>query len=208
MAFSNYTELQASVLDWIERDDLAARVPDFIALAEAKFNRTLRLQAQIVRVTAALDANGEVLLPTDWLESKDVSFVSARGDRSLDVAAYEILLQTRESHPEAGDPAVFAIVGNILMVAPVPAEGAEVKLSYYQKIPALSASVGANWLLTKAPDVYLYGACLQAAPYLRDPEMLQTWSAGLEKSLEELRDDDTRAKHSGSPLQMRTRRSF
>lgn len=209
MPFTNQSDLEAAVLNWIERDDLAARVPDFIALAEAKFNRTLRLQAQIARVTATADVNGEVTLPSDWAESKDISVVTSRGDKQLDVAAYDVLLREREQPGGADSPRVCAIVGTTLMLAPVPPTPAELKLSYYRKIPGLAASPGGvNWLLTRAPDVYLYAACLQAAPYLRDTEMLQVWSAGLEKALEELLEEDRRAKHSGSPLRARSSRSF
>jgi hypothetical protein len=35
MAISTYSELQASIADWLNRTDLAAAFKDFIALAEA-----------------------------------------------------------------------------------------------------------------------------------------------------------------------------
>ena len=42
MALSTYTELKASVADWLNRTDLTSVIPDFIALAEAQIERTLR----------------------------------------------------------------------------------------------------------------------------------------------------------------------
>ena len=45
MAISNYTELQTAVANWLDRDDLTNRIPEFISLCEARFNRTLRLRA-------------------------------------------------------------------------------------------------------------------------------------------------------------------
>ena len=51
-------------------------------------------------------------------------------------------------------------------------------LHYWRKIPALSDSNTTNWLLTDAPDVYLYGSLMQSAPYLAHDERLAVW-AGL-----------------------------
>lgn len=34
MAISNYTELQTAVANWLDRDDLSARIPEFIGLCE------------------------------------------------------------------------------------------------------------------------------------------------------------------------------
>ena len=42
MAISNYTELKTAVANWLDRDDLTDRIPEFIALAESRFNRLLR----------------------------------------------------------------------------------------------------------------------------------------------------------------------
>ena len=38
MALTNYTELQAEVANFLNRDDLTAAIPTFIRLAEAKMN--------------------------------------------------------------------------------------------------------------------------------------------------------------------------
>ena len=40
MALSNYTELQASIADTLNRDDLTAVIPDFVRLAEAPVSYT------------------------------------------------------------------------------------------------------------------------------------------------------------------------
>ena len=43
--FSNYEELKVAVADWLGRDDLTPRIPDFIALAEHRMARELKLRA-------------------------------------------------------------------------------------------------------------------------------------------------------------------
>ena len=43
MAINTYATLQTAVANWLDRSDLTDRIPEFIALAEARMNRTLRL---------------------------------------------------------------------------------------------------------------------------------------------------------------------
>ena len=44
---------------------------------------------------------------------------------------------------------------------------------------ALTDLAPTNWLLTKHPDVYLYGALLESAPYTKEDERINVWGAGL-----------------------------
>jgi hypothetical protein len=44
MSITTYSELQQAIADWLERADLAARIPDFIALFEATANRLSRMR--------------------------------------------------------------------------------------------------------------------------------------------------------------------
>ena len=45
MAINSYSTLQTAVSNWLDRDDLSDRIPEFISLAEATFNRVLRIRA-------------------------------------------------------------------------------------------------------------------------------------------------------------------
>ena len=56
MAITTYSELKSSVADWLNRDDLTSVIPDFIALSEAQYNRSIRHRNMIVRSRASIDA--------------------------------------------------------------------------------------------------------------------------------------------------------
>jgi len=56
MAISTYSELQASIADWLNRTDLAAATKDFIALAEAQFQRSVRHRYMVTRSQATIDS--------------------------------------------------------------------------------------------------------------------------------------------------------
>lgn len=53
-------------------------------------------------------------------------------------------------------------------------------------IPSLFAT-DPNWLITAHPDVYLYGALVESAPYLKDDARIATWAGRLELALEGIR---------------------
>lgn len=69
MAITTYSELQTSVTSWLSRTNdsgLISLIPDFIMLAEAKFNRALRTRNQEASSTIT-PANGVCALPADFL---------------------------------------------------------------------------------------------------------------------------------------------
>ena len=56
MSIPNYTALVAAIGDWLDRDDLAARAPTFIQLAEARLNRLLDdPEMEVLATTTAED---------------------------------------------------------------------------------------------------------------------------------------------------------
>jgi len=69
-------------------------------------------------------------------------------------------------------------------------------------LPALSDSNTSNWLLDLAPDAYLYASLLESAPFLRDDERLQTWTALYGAAVNQLNKVSERGTHGGS-LRMR-----
>jgi hypothetical protein len=46
MAIGTYSELQTAVANWLGRDDLTDRIPEFIDLAEARLSRALEPREQ------------------------------------------------------------------------------------------------------------------------------------------------------------------
>ena len=90
----------------------------------------------------------------------------------------EKIVERKQLFPsEAGDPQVAALVGTEIQLWPWTGVTASytAELTYCKRVPALSDTATTNWLLTLHPDAYLYGSLLQAAPYLKNDERLQTW---------------------------------
>ena len=74
---------------------------------------------------------------------------------------------------------------------------------YRQNIPALTSTNTSNWLLTLAPDLYLYGTLLETAPYLKEDERIQTWATGLTTTLDSLNRLGVTSTFNAGPLTVR-----
>lgn len=182
MTLSTYSGLQSAVADWLEREDLTTRIPDFINLAEAQINRALRLR-QMVRRSAAVIADAYSAAPPDLIEVVSLTLDGLR----IEPAPPETLTGYASSASGAGRPRMFALVGEEIRYWPPPDRAYGAELTYFARIPALSDSVISTWLLAEAPDVYLYGALLQAAPYLHDSESAASWGQLYIAALDALR---------------------
>lgn len=203
MAISNYAELKSAVADWLNRADLTSAIPNFVALAEAKFNRDLRTRQQVKRAYATLTGQ-YIQLPTDWAEGINLQ-LNVNPVRVLDFVTTDQADRIKARHYGDTDADAYTIVGSQLEVIPVVGDNTEIEMAYYAKIPALSDSNTTNWLLTEWPDLYLYGTLVHAAPYLREDDRIATWKGLADQLTEEIRLSDERAKHSGGPLRARTR---
>jgi hypothetical protein len=183
------------------RQDLTAVIPTFIDLAEARFNREMRVRRMIATATLTL-TDGKATLPSDWLESRNVRYVDDPY-RSLEYVTLEAADDIRETLTTATDQ--FTIRGDQIEFIAAPDDGTEIELTYYAEIPALSDSNTTNWLSTRWPDVYLYGALMHSAPYLKDDERVAVWAGLHDRALEEIRMEDHKAQWSGSTLKIRSR---
>jgi uncharacterized glyoxalase superfamily metalloenzyme YdcJ len=201
MAITNYSELQSSIANWLNRDGdapLLSVIPDFISLAEADINRKLRHYKMIERVDAVLDSR-YVQVPNNWLETVRFN-ITASTTVKLDFIGPEDMLEKRQNNSDtAGISRYYTQMGEAIEVFPTPAAEYPMQLAYYSKIPNLSDSVTFNWLLQDQPDVYLYGALMQSAPYLLDDARTQTWAGLYQNGLASLQkaSDDTRFGGSG-----------
>src|SRR5688500_1318788 len=108
MAISTYTELQTAVANWLDRTDIAARVPEFIALAEAQMNRRLRVRQMVTRAEAALGSEF-VEAPSDMLEPIQLALEMSESDvRLLQYLAPERLLAEKAGGIASGEPEFYA----------------------------------------------------------------------------------------------------
>lgn len=204
MALTTYTELNASIGDWLNRTDLTSAIPDFISLAEAQIERQLRTRQMIVRSNADISTE-YAALPSDFLETKSFKLSGTNPITPLVFQTIDALDDLLRTHSAASRPKYFGIVGGQVRVVPAPDATYTTELVYYAKLTKLSASVASNWLLAASPDIYLYGSLLQAAPYLQDDARIPVWSSLYEKALTDLQISDSRSSTSSGAMSARAK---
>lgn len=204
MAISTYSELQTAVANWLNRQDLTSRIPEFIALAEAHLNRRLRV-LQMESRDSGTSSDGSVPVPSDWLETRTLRLASPTTGQQLLEYVGEQEWDEYEAQGLTGTTRYYTIINGEFQVLPAPTESLTYILRYYAKIPALSDSNTTNWLLTKSPDLYLYATLLAAEAYLKDDERLPIWKGIQDELIEAMTLESERAKRSTTRLVARKR---
>lgn len=202
MPLTTYTELQAAVGDWLNRGDMGAVIPTFISLAESYFDKNLRTREMLTTVT--IDAvDGAAPLPADMAELLTVRSLTRDNTRLEFLPPREAI--GAEEIDRARPLAFYTLVGGDLRLVPRQAGSEQIQIDYYARVPRLGAGQISNWLLVRAPEIYLYGALVQSAPYLKDDARVPVWADLLQRGLDDLRVDNERAEYGGSNLRVRTR---
>lgn len=195
-----WAELKASLAEWLNRSDLTAKIPELIAFAERKWNRTLIVPERETRTSAAT-AEAHVSLPTDLWQVRTIH-IDADPIVTLEQLTPAELLRT---YPSAvtGKPKAFALIGSEVHFGPAPDGTYTFTIDYYQTIPALGSSQATNWLLTAHPDLYMYGSLLQAEAYLFNDRRLEVWKAAHDEVLGEIMQSGNRKRYGATPVRLR-----
>ena len=202
MPLTTYTELQSAIGDWLNRGDLASVIPSFISLAESYFDKNLRTREMLT--TVEIDAtDGSAPLPADMAELLTVRSTT-RNNRRLELLPPREAIAAEEVE-RASALDFYTLVGANLRLVPRLPSAERLQIDYYARVPRLGAGQPSNWLLVRSPELYLYGALVQSAPYLKDDARVPVWADLLQRGLDDLRVDNERAEYGGSNLRIRTR---
>jgi hypothetical protein len=288
MAISTYSELQTAVANWLDRDDLDARIPEFITLAETRMNRVLRIRImESVKIISTISGSKRYLMPTDYLQMLAIKYnnsqiasttlngditdsatsitltdassfsssgtilagteqityssiggnvltVSARGVNSTTAAAHTSGVTIVEVYPDwtagsistgastirtmqyitpeimartnagtsIGLPQSYTMRAGYMFLGPVPDAVYSIEMTYYAKIASLTDAATTNSMLTNNPDLYLYGALLEAEPFIMNDARVQLWATAFGEAINNLQLQDDKDSHSGTELRV------
>ena len=201
MAINSYSTLKTAVSNWLDRDDLTDRLPEFISLAESTFNRVLRIRAMETTVSDTTPSGSkEDALPTGYLQMREIHLTTSPV-ASLAYITPEIMFRIRAGST-SGKPNAYTIVGDNILFGPTPDDAYTYSITYYKSFDALSDSTATNWLILNAPDLYLYGTLLQAEPFLMNDERVPLWERGMRQVINDLQEQDDKDRHSGSEMRV------
>ena len=192
MAIGTFNELKAAIADHLNDAGLLPKAEEFIAIAEARHKREVRIREMIKRSTATV--TGRFLaLPSDYLEAITFRILTNPVTVLKEINLFEM---NRVRQETTGKVAFFTVHEEIEFDV-TPNTSVTGEIIYYANLSALGPATATNALLTRAPDVYLYAALLAAAPFLVEDQRVPLWESLYVAARDGLKNLDRRAGHIG-----------
>lgn len=169
MAITTYSELQTAVANWMNRTDLTSRIPEFIANAEAHFNRRfIQFKHPKMLTSTTLSVSSRYTnLPTDCKRVDRAIWLGNGMREPLEFMAREHTTDFDDG-TTTGTPLYYSLAGTQLELTPAPGSSGTIELYYWTYLTPLSGGAPSNWILEDHPDAYLYRTMFEAALYMND----------------------------------------
>jgi len=189
-----YDSLVENIQSYLERTDPAtiAKIPLFIMLAEQVIASQIKFLGNMTVNTSNMVTGENVIAkPARWHKTVSVNVTVAGRREPVFNRRYEYL---REYWPDpaATDVPKFYCDYDYThwFVAPTPTLAYDFEVLYYERIQPLDSSNQTNWFTVYAPQALLYGALLQAMPFLKNDERTPVWQAQYNTIMQTLTAED------------------
>lgn len=202
---TGYASLQTAVTDYLARSNLSTFAPNFIQNWEERFYRQPKNFGRWMEVSGTIGtiASSVIAVPSDYLGLKH-SYVDGSPASRLDRVSLNQLYGRWPRGSSTGLPVNISRDGANFVFGPAPDSGYVIKGVYWGK-PVLmrdfAADAAAHWIIVNAPDLVLYGALLEAEPFMKNDARIPVWSEFYRAALTDYRDLHKEEDVSGSPVQ-------
>lgn len=218
MSLQTYADLQSAVANWLNRSDLTSVIPDLIALGEARLRRNQQWFRQLYSQTAAgggnpltITAQPQVLPDTVrridnlwastalWQQEIEIRPISAWRDlqakytNTSGIPTDAVFIPMMDTFLESTGPLLY------LWPPPDFTAGASpfaVDFTYIADVAPISTAVPT--LFTRHPDLYLYAALAESAPFLQHDERIPVWETRYAQIVKEINLERDRAEFGGT----------
>jgi hypothetical protein len=189
-----YDSLVADISSYLERTDAAtlAKIPTFIMLAEQIIASQIKFLGNLTVNTSTMTTSQAIIdKPARWHKTVSMNITVGGQRRPVLLRKYEYL---REYWPDATDTSVPEFYCDYdythWLVAPTPAADYNFEVLYYERVQPLDSSNQTNWFTTYAPQALLYGALLQAMPFLKNDARIAMWQQQYDLIMATLKAED------------------
>ena len=189
---TDYATLQTAIASELKRtgdSGFTAEVPGFIQLAENEIFRELQLRSTESSLTGTT-SGATITLPTGITAIERISITHNSRDYSLDYTSPNDLSKLYST----GFPTRYTIEGGVIKLLIAPDGPYTYTLYTIPNLAALSVINTTNWLITNAPDVYLFGSVVHAANWTRDVEAVAIYKPMFDRALDSVRRNDNAAR--------------
>jgi hypothetical protein len=186
---TSYSTLLTEVASWLARSDLSAAIPGFVQSFEERFFRNPKNYGNWMHSALSVSFSSTATVPSDFLALR-VAYLDGDSNRPLQQSTLEQVLQM---YPRSvsGRPKWIARDGTTFMFGPVPDGTYTLNGTYYAKPTVLrsyASDAAAHWLIVNAPDLLLYGALMEAQPYVMNDKRVPLWTAKYGEAMADYRD--------------------
>jgi len=189
-----YDSLVLDIRSYLERTDAATldKIPTFIMLAEQVIATELKFLGNLTVATSTMiQGQATIDKPARWRKTVSINVTVAGERRPVLLRKYEYL---REYWPDPAltDTPLYYCDYDYThwLVAPTPAAAYNYEVLYYERSQPLDESNQTNWFTQYAPQALLYGALLQAMPFLKNDERIPMWKAQYDQVMQVLKVED------------------
>ena len=195
----DYGSLLTAVALWMNRTDLGGQMDSVLGLVEAKVRRTLR-DRTVGPVSFVLIDGAS--LPDDCGELRTMRLADTRfGNIPISISSLTAIAARQQlTFPRPGVPESISIVEKQVYVAPLLDGAYNTKITYYQTVPPLTAINPTNWLLTQAPDVYLYGMLSEFSAFNVEDARAALWMTAFQTAMMDMERARERREYASTPL--------
>lgn len=200
MAYTmTYDSLLVDLRRYLERgftlaDDpyVYEQLPRLINMAERRIARDLKVQGFIVAVTTNF-TNGVSTYqkPDRWRDTVSITVKSGNTMYPVFTRSYEYCRNYWPDATQTGQPQFYADYDYThWLIVPTPNATYQAEILYYQLPELLDSTHQTNWLTEYAPNLLLYGALLEATPFLKNDDRIQTWQGFYQAAANALNQED------------------
>jgi hypothetical protein len=168
------------------------QLPRLINMAERRIARDLKIQGFIVAVTTSL-ANGVSTYqkPNRWRDTISMTVSSGTSMTPVFTRSYEYCRNYWPDETQTGQPEFYADYDYThWLIVPTPDAAYDLEVLYYELPALLDEAQQTNWLTEYAPNLLLYGALLEATPFLKNDERITTWQNFYQAAANALNQED------------------
>ena len=191
-ASMTYDSLKTDIATYCERDDdpFLTQLPRFIMMAENRIASEDKPLGFVRVVSGTLNGN-TLVKPIRWRKTKSFSILNGSERSYLKLRSYEYC---RTYWPNASVQDVPTIYCDYdyehFLIAPSPDAQYAFELAYYERPEPLSDVQQVNWTTQYAPQLLLYGALMEAMPFLKTSERIPEFQGLYDRALQAIKAED------------------
>lgn len=181
---TSYSTLLTEVANWLARSNLTADIPGFIQNWEERFYRNPKNYGNWMVSSLSVSFSSTATVPADLITLR-IAYLNGKSNRPLVPSSLEQVLM---SYPRtsSGPPKWIARDGANFVFGPAPDGTYTLNGSYYAKPDLLrdyASDAAAHYLVVNAPDLLLYGALLEASPFIGEDTRIPLWASMYQTAL-------------------------